>query len=171
MLRACTRLSSLLSPSRAGPVRRTTLSCLPTITLRVPTASFRSAAILQHTEIVKPKPGEGLKVNYVTPEGERITVLANEGDNLLDLAHAYDVDLEGACEGSLACSTCHVIVEDKYYDMLEEPSDEENDMLDLAFGLTETSRLGCQVCMTKELDGITVKLPSATRNMQVDKER
>ncbi len=52
------------------------------------------------------------------------------------------------------------------YDKLEEPDDDENDMLDLAFGLTETSRLGCQVKMSPETDGIVVKLPSMTRNMQ-----
>ena len=75
--------------------------------------------------------------------------------------------MEGACGGSCACSTCHVIVEDySYYDRIPEPSDDENDMLDLAFGLTETSRLGCQVEMTKELDGLVVRLPSATRNLQ-----
>ncbi|KAI8818531.1 2Fe-2S ferredoxin-type domain-containing protein [Fimicolochytrium jonesii] len=134
-------------------------------------AAIHSSIPLRHAEIKKPAPGTGLKVTYVTAEGEKITVEANEGDNLLDLAHAYDIDLEGACEGSLACSTCHVIVEEKYYDKLEEPSDEENDMLDLAFGLTETSRLGCQVIMSPELDGVTVKLPSATRNLQVDKQR
>jgi ferredoxin len=73
----------------------------------------------------------------------------------------------GACGGSCACSTCHVIVEDeKLYDQMSEPDDDENDMLDLAFGLTETSRLGCQVIMSKELDGLRVKLPSMTRNMQ-----
>lgn len=73
----------------------------------------------------------------------------------------------GACGGSCACSTCHVIVEDeKLYDLMSEPDDDENDMLDLAFGLTETSRLGCQVIMNKELDGLRVKLPSMTRNMQ-----
>lgn len=73
----------------------------------------------------------------------------------------------GACGGSCACSTCHVIVtEDKFYDRMPEPDDDENDMLDLAFGLTETSRLGCQVKMTKEIDGVTVKLPSMTRNLQ-----
>ncbi|KAJ3092851.1 mitochondrial matrix iron-sulfur protein [Quaeritorhiza haematococci] len=66
-------------------------------------------------------------------------------------------------------STGHVIVDQEYYDKLEEPSDEENDMLDLAFGLTETSRLGCQVEMCKELDGITVRIPSATRNVQQEK--
>ena|SRR5436305_5154477 len=73
----------------------------------------------------------------------------------------------GACGGSCACSTCHVIVEDpEVYDKIPEPDDDENDMLDLAFGLTETSRLGCQVKMSPEIDGIVVKLPSMTRNMQ-----
>ena len=73
----------------------------------------------------------------------------------------------GACGGSCACSTCHVIVEgDEMYEKLPEPDDDENDMLDLAFGLTETSRLGCQVKMTKELDGLKVRLPSMTRNLQ-----
>ena len=73
----------------------------------------------------------------------------------------------GACGGSCACSTCHVIVEsNELYDRMPEPDDDENDMLDLAFGLTETSRLGCQVKMTKALDGLRVKLPSMTRNLQ-----
>jgi ferredoxin len=75
--------------------------------------------------------------------------------------------MEGACGGSCACSTCHVIVEDEeYYNKMAEPDDDENDMLDLAFGLTETSRLGCQVQMSKELSGLTVKLPRITRNLQ-----
>lgn len=75
--------------------------------------------------------------------------------------------MEGACGGSCACSTCHVIVEDQdLFDKMDEADDDENDMLDLAFGLTETSRLGCQVKMSKELDGLVVKLPSATRNLQ-----
>lgn len=73
----------------------------------------------------------------------------------------------GACGGSCACSTCHVIVTDEeYYNRIPEADDDENDMLDLAFGLTETSRLGCQVKMTKELDGMKVKLPAMTRNFQ-----
>ena len=85
----------------------------------------------------------------------------------MDLAHLNSIDLEGACEGSLACSTCHVIiVNPSLYESLEEPSDEENDMLDLAFGLTETSRLGCQVLMSKKTDGIVIRIPSATRNVQ-----
>jgi ferredoxin len=65
-------------------------------------------------------------------------VEVNEGDDLLSIAHEYDIDLEGACEGSIACSTCHVILDSDIYDKLEEPGDDENDMLDLAFGLTDT---------------------------------
>jgi ferredoxin len=91
------------------------------------------------------------------------------GTNLLTAAHANKIDLEGACEGSLACSTCHVIVEDPaLFARLPEPDDDENDMLDLAFGLTETSRLGCQVVAAKELEGLTVRIPGATRNFAVD---
>ena len=91
------------------------------------------------------------------------------GESLMEVAHAHEVDLEGACEGSLACSTCHVVVEDQgMFDALPEACDDENDMLDLAFGLTATSRLGCQVKATKELDGIRVRVPAATRNFAVD---
>ena len=106
-------------------------------------------------------------VIFIEKDGQRHTFKVADGDNLLDIAQANDLEMEGACGGSCACSTCHVIVEDEaYYDKMEEPTDEENDMLDLAFGLTETSRLGCQVKMNKELDGLTVKLPNMTRNLQ-----
>ena len=85
----------------------------------------------------------------------------------MDIAQSEDLEMEGACGGSCACSTCHIIVESQdLYDQMPEPDDDENDMLDLAFGLTETSRLGCQVKMTKELDGLKVRLPSMTRNLQ-----
>lgn len=110
-----------------------------------------------------------IKITFQDANGKDIkTVEANEGDNLLSIAHEYDIDLEGACEGSIACSTCHVILEEDAYYELEEPGDDENDMLDLAFGLTDTSRLGCQVQVTKDLDGLKVRLPAATRNMYVD---
>ena len=106
-------------------------------------------------------------VTFVDKEGEEHTFEVSDGSNLLDIAQANDLEMEGACGGSCACSTCHVIVEDQdMYDKMEEPTDDENDMLDLAFGLTETSRLGCQIKMSKELDGLRVKLPSMTRNMQ-----
>lgn len=105
-------------------------------------------------------------ITFIDKEGQSHEFKVADGDNLLDIAQANDLEMEGACGGSCACSTCHVIVESDHYDAMEEPDDDENDMLDLAFGLTETSRLGCQVKMTKELDGLVIKLPSMTRNLQ-----
>ncbi len=105
------------------------------------------------------------KVIFVTSENEELEVDALIGLSILEIAHQNNIDLEGACEGSLACATCHVIVEEKYFNMLEPSTEPEEDMLDLAFGLTHTSRLGCQIIMSEELDGIRLKLPSATRNI------
>ncbi|KAI9634372.1 2Fe-2S ferredoxin-type domain-containing protein [Dioszegia hungarica] len=131
--------------------------------------SFSASTARQHGDLVRPKPGTGIKVTFRDHKGNDIkTIEGNEGDDLLSLAHEWDVDLEGACEKSLACSTCHVVLDPEIYDKLPEPEDEENDMLDLAFGLEDTSRLGCQVLLTKDLDGMIAKLPSATRNMYVD---
>ena len=90
------------------------------------------------------------------------------GSSVLEVAHSNNINLEGACEGSLACSTCHVIVDKKFYDKLNSPSEDEEDMLDLAFGLTPTSRLGCQIIMTKELDGLTLIVPDETRNISIN---
>ncbi len=110
------------------------------------------------------------KVTFVHPDGSEREVDAPEGLSVLECAHRNGVDLEGACEGSLACSTCHVIVDDAWFAKLDEATEAEEDMLDLAFGLTHTSRLGCQIRMSRELSGIKVSLPSATRNMMVDKK-
>ncbi len=107
------------------------------------------------------------KLTFVLPDGTEKTFDAPNGQSVLEVAHKNEVALEGACEGSLACSTCHVIVDDAYFATLSEPTEDEEDMLDLAFGLTETSRLGCQIIMSDDLDGLKVKLPSGTRNMQV----
>ncbi|KAF9148094.1 hypothetical protein BG015_010205 [Linnemannia schmuckeri] len=128
------------------------------------TASFATASGIQYAKRGRPGPGEGFAVNFIMQDGEEISVQAHEGESLLDVAWANDIDIEGACEASLACSTCHLILDPDSYSKLEEPTDEENDMLDLAFGLTDTSRLGCQVLMNKELDGIVAKLPTMTRN-------
>ncbi|KAH8890070.1 2Fe-2S iron-sulfur cluster binding domain-containing protein [Thozetella sp. PMI_491] len=126
-----------------------------------------STPVARHGHVTPPKPGEELYVTFVDKEGEEHKLAVSKGDNLLDIAQANDLDMEGACGGSCACSTCHVIVEDSdMFDKIPEAEDDENDMLDLAFGLTETSRLGCQIHMTKELDGLRVKLPSMTRNLQ-----
>jgi 2Fe-2S ferredoxin len=109
------------------------------------------------------------KMTFIDPDGTRHEVDAPEGLSVLEIAHHNKIELEGACEGSLACSTCHVIVAPEWSDKLVDPSEDEEDMLDLAFGLTQTSRLGCQIIMTAELDGLEVSLPSATRNIMVDK--
>jgi len=108
------------------------------------------------------------KMTFIDADGNRKEVDAPVGLSVLEIAHKNDLDLEGACEGSLACSTCHVVVEDKWFAKLDEATEEEEDMLDLAFGLTHTSRLGCQIKMTDELDGLEVTLPSGTRNMLLD---
>jgi len=105
------------------------------------------------------------KMVFVEPDGTRREVDAPVGLSVLEIARRHDIDIEGACEGSLACSTCHVIVDPSWYDRLAEISEDEEDMLDLAFGLTSTSRLGCQLVMSEELDGLTVTLPPETRNM------
>ena len=77
-------------------------------------------------------------------------------------------DWLGACEASLACTTCHVYVLDDYLEKLPTPEEKEEDLLDMAPFLKENSRLGCQIVLTKELNGIKVKLPQATRNFYVD---
>ncbi|GAM26323.1 hypothetical protein SAMD00019534_094980 [Acytostelium subglobosum LB1] len=107
-------------------------------------------------------------ITFIDKDGTKINVKVPEGTNLLEAAHSNDIDLEGACEASIACSTCHVYIDNKYFDQLPMSSDEENDMLDLAFALQTNSRLGCQVIVTKELEGMEVQLPAATRNMSVD---
>lgn len=104
-------------------------------------------------------------MTFIEPGGVRREVEARVGDTLLDVAHRHGIDIEGACEGCMACATCHVIVEPAFFDLLEDPSDEEEEMLDLAPGVTETSRLGCQVVMTEVLDGLVVRLPVVVNNL------
>ena len=108
------------------------------------------------------------RMTFIERDGKRREVDAPLGLSVLEIAHKHDVDIEGACEGSLACSTCHVIVDAGWFRRLADPTEDEEDMLDLAFGLTETSRLGCQIVMTPELDGLVVKLPAGTRNLLND---
>jgi len=105
------------------------------------------------------------KMTFIERNGNRREVEAPLGLSVLEIAHKHGVDIEGACEGSLACSTCHVIVDPTWFRRLATPTEDEEDMLDLAFGLEKTSRLGCQIVMTNELDGLVVRLPASTRNM------
>ncbi|XP_021772762.1 uncharacterized protein LOC110736767 [Chenopodium quinoa] len=104
-----------------------------------------------------------VSVTFVETDGTQKHAKVPVGTSMLEAALSNDIELEGACEGSCACSTCHLIVMDvDYYNKLLDPTDEENDMLDLAFGLTETSRLGCQIEAKPEIDGIRLALPGAT---------
>ena len=118
-----------------------------------------------HSNTVKQKMP---KINFIEKNNEIKEVEAPIGLSVLEVAHKNDIDIEGACGGSLACSTCHVIVNEDDFKKLPEASEEEEDMLDLAFGLTKTSRLCCQIIVKPELDGLTVKLPEATRNILLD---
>jgi 2Fe-2S ferredoxin len=101
---------------------------------------------------------------FIERDGTQKEVEAPLGLSVLEIAHRNSVDIEGACEGSLACSTCHVIVDGAWFGKLAKPTEDEEDMLDLAFDLQETSRLGCQLIMTDALDGLVVKLPAGSRN-------
>merc|ERR1711865_6292 len=108
---------------------------------------------------------------FLLKDGAELNIVGREGQNLLRLAQQHDIPVEGACEGVCGCSTCHVVLDDDEYDMVEDLiplTDDEEDMLDLAFGLTLTSRLGCQIVLTPKLEGLRVQLPAATRNFYVD---
>lgn len=99
-------------------------------------------------------------------DGEQVKVEAEEGKSILDVAHDNKIELEGACGGELACSTCHVILEKEYFDKLPQKTEEEEDMLDLALGLTDTSRLGCQIKLNKDLEGMNLRIPDEFEDMR-----
>jgi len=104
-----------------------------------------------------------ITITFVKADGERIKAKGEVGNSILDIVVNNDIDLGGygACEGTLTCSTCHLIFPKEVFDNLpEEPSEEELDMLELAFERTDTSRLGCQIIMTEKLDGIEVQVPA-----------
>ena len=108
-----------------------------------------------------------ITIQFLGPDGTPVrTATAKEGDCLLDVAQAASQPLEGTCEGQMACSTCHVIVDADWFAKLPRATEEEEDMLDLATGATRTSRLACQITLTAALDGLTVRMPPESRNMQ-----
>ena len=109
-----------------------------------------------------------VKMVFIESGGARREVEAPAGSTILEIAHSNGIDIEGACEGVMACSTCHVIVEPDWHGKLPPPEEDEEDMLDLAVGLTRTSRLGCQIAVTDALDGLNVRLPRETHNMLLD---
>lgn len=102
------------------------------------------------------------RVTFVLPGGAARTFEAASGMSLLEVARAHDIDIEGACGGSMACATCHVHVDEDWYDRLDPPSPEEDEMLDLAQTPAATSRLGCQIRLRPGLDGLRVRVPRTT---------
>ncbi|VDD86248.1 unnamed protein product [Enterobius vermicularis] len=130
---------------------------------------FNFTRCLGEYERQDPKSEEDVvNISFVLRDGTVKKVRGKVGDNLLFLAHRYGIELEGACEASLACSTCHVYVNDDHLKKLPEPKEEEEDMLDLAPVLKPNSRLSCQIILAKELDGMVLTLPKITRNFYVD---
>ena len=107
-----------------------------------------------------------IKVTFISAEGESQTVEAEAGQDLLSVAQAAGQPLEGTCEGQMACSTCHVIVDTQWFDKLPRAVEDEEDMLDLASGARRTSRLSCQIMLTSETDGLVIHIPAESRNMQ-----
>lgn len=88
----------------------------------------------------------------------------------MSAAVAAGVEIEAACDGNCACSTCHVYISDKYFDKLPPASEEEEDMLDLALFLQPTSRLSCQIILTPDIEGLKFSRPTATRNFYAGKK-
>ncbi len=106
-----------------------------------------------------------MKVFFISADGKNCTqASAKPGDLLLDVAHAHQQPLEGTCEGAMACSTCHVIVEPDWYQKLERATNDEDDMLDFAAGVTRTSRLACQIKLRQVDDGLSVRIPGSVKN-------
>ena len=126
----------------------------------------RALATAPAAAAAKKKPvGAPIKVTFVKPDGSRVTVSAPLGDSMLEVAHANKIDIEGACGGETACSTCHVYVDAAFFSKLPEMAEAEEDMLDLAAGLKEgSSRLGCQIFASKALDGLVVTMPKEVAN-------
>lgn len=107
-----------------------------------------------------------VKVIFITANDDRVEADAEAGLRLLEVAQTAGMPLEGTCEGQMACSTCHIIVAKDWFGKLPRASDDEEDMLDLAAGVTRTSRLACQIELTRELDGLEVRIPGESRDMQ-----
>ncbi|MBU6206790.1 MAG: 2Fe-2S iron-sulfur cluster binding domain-containing protein [Alphaproteobacteria bacterium] len=108
-----------------------------------------------------------IRVRFIAADGETVREAeAQPGDTLLHVAQCADQPLEGTCEGQMACSTCHVIVDADWFPRLPRAAEEEEDMLDLAAGARRTSRLACQIILTEALDGLSVRIPGEVRNMQ-----
>ncbi|XP_064206443.1 adrenodoxin-like [Anguilla rostrata] len=162
----CVHLQSLLSglASRAlfslSP-RVQSGPCLPRVLGGLQSRGFGLYHVLSSTSEGSSLPEDNVTLHFVNQDGVRTTTSVTEGVSLLNVVINKKIDISGfgACDGTLACSTCHLIFEENIFEKMDSLADEEVDMLDLAYGLTKTSRLGCQVCVRKWMDGMTVRVP------------
>ena len=136
----------------------------------IPNPKFTSPLLTRsiHLSLPKRDSNESISITFIDRDGQQVPVLGNEGEHLLALAHRYDIDMEGACDASLACTTCHVYIQPEYVSAIPASSEEEEDLLDLAPFLESNSRLGCQVLLSRDMKGMVVTLPKVTRNFYVD---
>ena len=107
-----------------------------------------------------------IEVCFVTADGQKVQAQAEPGARLLEVAQAAGMPLEGTCEGQMACSTCHIVIAPEWFDRLPPASADEEDMLDLAADVRRTSRLSCQIVLAEALDGMEVRIPGESRDMQ-----
>lgn len=129
-----------------------------------------TTVILYHGDEELNEVPETVHVTFIEKSGTRKEVIGKVGERAMYLAHRKGVDMEGACEASLACTTCHCYIDsgDEHWDLLPEATEKEEDLLDMAPFLAVNSRLGCQIILAQELDGMTLRLPRATKNFYVD---
>ncbi|CAK9804219.1 Adrenodoxin-like protein 1, mitochondrial [Anthophora quadrimaculata] len=163
-------MTYILRPSTWKRIIKKSLSPVNQL-MTIPNVDVHTSQHLFHGEYEMQDPkseADIVNVTFIDRMGKKVSVKGKVGDNVLYLAHRYGIEMEGACEASLACTTCHVYVHHDYTDKLPTAEEKEEDLLDLAPFLKENSRLGCQIILTKELDGIELQLPQATRNFYVD---
>ena len=96
---------------------------------------------------------------FVKPDGSEHKIVVENGTTVMEAGRDANLGIEGTCGGCLSCATCHVTVDAAWFVKTGVPSEDEVDMLDLAFGVSETSRLGCQIEMSDDLDGLKVAIP------------
>ncbi|KAG8461702.1 hypothetical protein KFE25_001320 [Diacronema lutheri] len=153
---------------------RNVAACVRPLLLRAAARGYRATQAVRHGDDHGDRESAAdVPFTIVDRAGKAHAVTAKAGDNLMYFAHKLQAEnpaivIEGACEASLACSTCHVILSSQHFDVLDEPSEQEDDMLDMAPCLSATSRLSCQIVLKPELAGMTVSLPKFTRNFYVD---
>lgn len=149
MLQGCRTKLPLVQRTRAAGCRLQTTG----------TRCLQQTAVRQQVQ-------QSITVNFVTAAGDKIQVQGRIGDSLLDVALEHDVQLEGACGGIVACSSCHTYISEEFLSRMPEMEAEEEDMLDLLSEIRDNSRLGCQCFLDQSLDGLVAEIPAFQENLQ-----